>query len=148
MSTLGFSIQEIVIAVNDIEAAATRLGGGMQAEVDEVVPFPQSGLEAETGGFWVGDFHVALVKPLTETSPVARLLEKRGEGLSEICLRTTDLSAAIEHMKSKGLRFVSEEPQILKDYRWGDEVFAEVHVVFVHPDSAHGVQIELQQWVK
>lgn len=148
MSDLAFSIQEIVVAVNEIEPAATRLGEAMEAEIDDLVSYPQSGIEIEMGGVWVGDFHIALVKDLSGSGPVSKSIKKRGEGLYEVCLRTADLPAAIEHMKSKGIRFVSEEPHVLRNYEWRGEIFSAVRVVFVHPGSSHGVLIELQQWVK
>jgi methylmalonyl-CoA epimerase len=148
VSELAFSIQEVVVAVNDVNAAAERFGGAFGADADEVVSYPQSGIEIDMGGIWVGDFRIAFVADVSGTGPVSKFLEKRGEGLYELCLRTADLPAAIEHMKQGGITFVSEEPHVLRDYEWRGEIFSEVRVVFVHPASSHGVLIELQQWVK
>jgi methylmalonyl-CoA epimerase len=148
MSELAFSIQEVVVAVTDIDAAAQRLGGAMNAKIDQTVSYPQSGIEIEMGGIWVDDFRIALVKDSGGTGPVSKFIENRGEGLYEVCLRTADLPAAIDHMKAAGMRFVSEEPHSLRDYEWHGEIFSEVKVVFVHPASSHGVLIELQQWIK
>ncbi|MQA91406.1 MAG: hypothetical protein GEU90_14460 [Gemmatimonas sp.] len=148
MAEPNFSIQEITVAVNDIGAAAERMGEALKGEVDGIESFPQKGIDIDMGGIWVGDFHIALVSDHSGSGPVSKLLENRGEGISEINVKTDDLTAAIAHMKAQGLQFVSEEPLILKDYPWRGEVYSEVHVVFVHPASNTGVQIELGQWFK
>jgi methylmalonyl-CoA/ethylmalonyl-CoA epimerase len=148
VADLGFSIQEIVIATRDVEKAAETYGKALDAEVDQRVEYPQDGIGIEMTGVWVEDFRIAFVGDTTGEGHVARSIEKRGEGLFELCLRTDDLAAAIAKMKAAGIRFSSEEPHILRDYEWRGEVFSEVHVVFVHPASSFGVQIELQEWRK
>ena len=146
MTDLGFSIQEIVIATDDVEAAAERWGTSLGVPVDEKVAYPQAGIDIEMSGVWVDDFRLAFVNDASGKGPVAKFLSKRGEGLFELCLRTNDLEAAVEHMKAGGMSFTSEEPHILRDYEWKGEIFSEVHVMFVHPASANGTMIELQQW--
>lgn len=148
MPDLNFSIQEIVIAAHDVDAAAQRFGGAIGGDVDDAVTWPEKGIEIETTGAWVGDFRVAFVRDSSGEGPVSRFLAKRGEGVLELCLRTDDLEAAMEQMKAAGMRFTSDEPHVLYDYPWRDETFSEVRIAFVRPDSANGVQIELQQWVK
>lgn len=146
VTDLDFSIQEIVIATDDVAAAAERWGGSLSAPIDGKVAYPQAGIEIDMSGVWVGDFRVAFVGDPGGDGHVAKFLAKRGEGLFELCLRTNDLAAAVEQMKAGGMRFTSEEPHILRDYEWKGEIFSEVHVMFVHPASANGVQIEVQQW--
>jgi methylmalonyl-CoA/ethylmalonyl-CoA epimerase len=148
VADLGFNIQEIVIASNDVEAAARRFGDALGGPVDDKVSYPQAGIEIDMAGVWVGDFHIAFVQGSGGSGPVSRFLEKRGEGLYELCLRTHDLEAAMRHMKAAGMQFTSEEPHVLKDYEWRGEVFSEVRIAFVHPATSSGALIELQQWVK
>jgi len=148
MADLSFSIQEVVVASNDVEAAAKRFGDALGAPVDDRVSYPQAGIEIDMTGVWVGDFRIAFVQDSSGSGPVSRFLERRGEGLYELCLRTNDLEAAIERMKAAGMRFTSEEPHVLRDYEWRGEVFSEVRIAFVHPASASGALIELQQWVR
>jgi hypothetical protein len=145
---LGFSIQEVVIAARDVDAAAAKFGKALDAPTDDHVSYPQEGIGIEMTGAWVGDFRLAFVGDTTGEGHVAKQIEKRGEGLLELCLRTNDLQAAIEHMKAAGFTFTDEEPHVLRDYEWRGEIFSEVRVVFVHPSSACGTQIELQEWVK
>jgi methylmalonyl-CoA/ethylmalonyl-CoA epimerase len=148
VSDLGFSIQEVVIATRDVDAAAEKFGKALGGEVDEHVSYPQDGIGIEMTGTWVGDFRLAFVGDTTGEGHVARSIDKRGEGLFELCLRTNDLKAAMEQMKAAGIEFTSEEPHILRDYEWKGEVFSEVHIAFVHPSSSFGTQIELQEWKK
>jgi methylmalonyl-CoA/ethylmalonyl-CoA epimerase len=151
MPELEFSVREVTIAVEDIAAAAQRLGGALQsARIDEVVDFPADNLELKMGGVWVGegDFHLALVHAPSGRGPVGRFLEKRGEGIYELNVRTNDLPAAIEHMKAQGLRFVSETPHVLPNYEWYGEIWSELRIVFVDPATAHGVLIEVAEWTK
>jgi len=116
--------------------------------VDAKVSYPQEGIGIDMTGVWVGDLRIAFVEDTTGSGHVARSIERRGEGLFELCLRTTDLPAAMEHMKSQGIRFTDDTPHVLKDYEWRGETWSEVRVAFVHPASSHGVLIEVQQWVK
>jgi methylmalonyl-CoA/ethylmalonyl-CoA epimerase len=146
VTDLGFSIREIVIATDDVTGAAERWGGALGAPIDERLAYPQAGIEIEMSGVWVADVRLAFVSDSSGKGPVSRFLSKRGEGLFELCLRTNDLAAAVEHMKAGGMRFTSDEPHILRDYEWKGEIFSEVHVMFVHPASANGTMIELQQW--
>jgi methylmalonyl-CoA epimerase len=150
MAELFTGINEIALAVDDIDEAAERLGQALQSKVDPVTTHDEHGIEMKQRGVWVGDTRVALISDATAdgTGPVQRFLDKRGQGFYEICLQTSDIQAAIAHLKEHGMRFIDEEPRILRDYPWGNETFSEVHVVFVHPASSYGLLIELQQWIK
>jgi methylmalonyl-CoA/ethylmalonyl-CoA epimerase len=148
MTNLGFSIQEVVVATRDSEAAAAKFGKALNAKVDAKVSYPQEGIGIDMTGVWVGDFRIAFVEDTTGSGHVARSIERRGEGLFELCLRTDDLPAAMEQMKSHGIRFTDDTPHVLKDYEWRGDTWSEVRVAFVHPESSHGVLIEVQQWVK
>src|SRR4051794_22893943 len=148
MTDLGFSIKEVVVATRDAEAAAAKFGEALNAEVDAKVSFPQEGIGIDMTGVWVGEFRLAFVQDATGSGHVARSIEKRGEGLFELCLRCNDLPSAMEHMERHGIRFTDGSPHVLENYEWHGDIWSEVRVAFVHPASSHGVQIELQQWVK
>jgi methylmalonyl-CoA/ethylmalonyl-CoA epimerase len=146
---LEFSIHEITIAVNDIDAAASHLSAALNGEADPVQEFPQEGFELHMGGVWIGDFHIAMVHDPSGAGPVARFLERRGEGVYEVNVRTNDLPAAIESMKSQGVRFINEEPRVLRNYDAGHgKVLSELRVAFADPRSTHGVLIEVAEWVE
>ena len=146
--SLEFSIHEITIAVKDINEAATRFAGVFGSEPDGVQRFPQPGFQMDMGGVWIGDFHVAMASAPVGEGPIGRFLAKRGEGMYEVNVRTNDLPAAIEYMKGKGIRFVNEEPVVLKDYNAGHgQILSELRIAFVDPKSTNGVMIEVAEWV-
>ncbi|PYX86626.1 MAG: methylmalonyl-CoA epimerase [Acidobacteria bacterium] len=82
----------------------------------------------------VGESRLELLEATTETSPIARFIEKRGEGLHHISLRVSDLETVVTRLKNDGVRLVSDEIKIgAGGHRY----------VFIHPSSAAGVLLEL-----
>ena len=77
---------------------------------------------------------VELLEPTSPESPIARFIEKRGEGLHHVAFRVDDLDAEIERLSAEGARFISTEPRPGR---------AHTRVVFLHPKWAGGVLIEL-----
>lgn len=84
----------------------------------------------------VGESRLELLQATSEDSAIAKFIAKRGEGLHHVCLRVPDLPAAVERLKSDGMRLVSEE---IKTGAGGHQY------VFVHPSSTGGVLLELVQ---
>ena len=126
-----FSIDHLGIAVKSLAAAKgiyEKLGLTISAE--EVVESEQVRLVMVP----VGETRLELLEPLSESSPIAKFIAKRGEGLHHVSLRVPDLAAAVERLKKDGVRLVSNEMKIGA----GGHRF-----VFVHPSSAGGVLLEL-----
>jgi methylmalonyl-CoA/ethylmalonyl-CoA epimerase len=84
----------------------------------------------------VGETHIELLEPLSETSPVGKFLAKRGPGIHHVAIRVTDIWASLASLKEKGTRLIDETP------RTGA---GGCLVAFVHPSSANGVLLELVQ---
>ena len=128
-----FSIDHLGIAVKSLAAAKgiyEKLGLTISAE--EVVESEQVRLVMVP----VGETRLELLEPLSESSPIAKFIAKRGEGLHHVSLRVPDLAAAVERLKKDGVRLISEEIKIGAGGH---------HYVFVHPSSAGGVLLELVQ---
>ena len=126
-----FSIDHLGIAVKSLAAAKgiyEKLG--LTISTEEVVESEQVRLVMVP----VGETRLELLEPLSENSPIAKFIAKRGEGLHHVSLRVPDLAAAVERLKKDGVRLVSEEMKIGA----GGHRF-----VFVHPSSAGGVLLEL-----
>lgn len=83
-----------------------------------------------------GEARIELLEPTSDTSPVARFLAKRGEGLHHVALHVENISAALETLKAQGARLISEDIQIGA----GGHLY-----FFVHPSSAGGVLLEICQ---
>ncbi|HZP18342.1 MAG TPA: methylmalonyl-CoA epimerase [Terriglobales bacterium] len=82
----------------------------------------------------VGGTRLELLEPTSDDSVIAKFIARRGEGLHHICMRVPNLAAAIEKLKSDGVRLVSEDIKIgAGGHRY----------IFVHPSSTGGVLLEL-----
>ena len=83
-----------------------------------------------------GESRIELIEATDEDSPIAKFIEKRGEGIHHIALQVPDLGAAVERIKAQGGRLVTENIQT------GAEGY---QYVFIHPKSTGGVLLELIQ---
>ncbi|HEC34227.1 MAG TPA: methylmalonyl-CoA epimerase [Chloroflexi bacterium] len=127
-------IHHIAIAVHDLDAALTFYRDVLGLEVVERRAVPEEGVEIAF--LPVGEGKIELLQPLSEEGGVARFLEKRGEGMHHVCLRVSDIEAAMERLRAAGARLLSEEPQVgARGTRYA----------FIHPKSAHGVLLELYE---
>jgi methylmalonyl-CoA epimerase len=130
---MEFSIDHLGIAVKSLRAAKAiyeKLGLSISPEetVEQervrVVMIP------------VGESRLELLEATSDDSTIAKFIAKRGEGLHHVCLRVSDLPAAVDRLKNDGVRLVTEE---IKIGAGGHQY------VFVHPSSAGGVLLELVQ---
>jgi methylmalonyl-CoA/ethylmalonyl-CoA epimerase len=125
-------IDHIAIAVNDLEAAIDyyRAAYGVEVEHREVVE--RDGVEEAL--LKVADSYVQLMTPIRDDSPVAKYLEKRGEGLHHVGYRVVNCAEALEQVRAEGGKLIDEVP------RPGSRGTT---VAFVHPKGAFGTLIEL-----
>lgn len=126
-------IDHLGIAVKSIAAARGFYESlGLTVVHEEVVEQEQ----VRTAMLPAGDSRIELLEPTSEDSPVGRFLKKRGEGLHHVALHVDDISAAMEDLKGKGMRLISEDIQIGA----GGHLY-----FFVHPESTGGVLVEICQ---
>ncbi|MBN1231221.1 MAG: methylmalonyl-CoA epimerase [Anaerolineales bacterium] len=79
---------------------------------------------------------IELLEPLSDTSGLAKFLEKRGPGMHHICLEVDDIEGMMMHLKEKNIQLLSDKPQVGAGGK---------KMVFIHPKSAQGVLVELYQ---
>src|SRR6185436_6011832 len=103
-------INHIAIVVEDIEAALGFWRDALGLDLTEVEQVPEQ--QATVAFLPVGESHVELVQPITETSGVARFLAKRGPGLHHLCLEVDDLEQTLARLKTKGVRLIDEVPRL------------------------------------
>jgi methylmalonyl-CoA/ethylmalonyl-CoA epimerase len=127
-------IDHVAIAVNDLEAAIAYYRDTFGAEVDHREVVESDGVEEAL--LKVADSYVQLLTPTRDDSPVAKYLERRGEGLHHVGYRVDDCAAALDAVKANGGRVIDETP------RPGSRGTT---VAFVHPKGAFGTLIELVQ---
>ncbi len=127
-------IEHIGIAVKNIEEANETYRALLNAE-----PYKTEEVESEgvmTSFFQVGDSKIELLAATHENSPIAKFIEKRGEGIHHIAFDVEDIRAEILRLEEKGFVLINREPKKGADNKI---------VAFLHPKSGHGVLVELCQ---
>ncbi|SHE62086.1 methylmalonyl-CoA epimerase [Ferrithrix thermotolerans DSM 19514] len=127
-------IDHIAIAVRDLDSALelyTKILGG---EIEHREFVQSDGIEEVL--LRVSDTYIQLLCPTTTTSPVAKYIDKHGEGLHHIGLRVDDCAQALADSLEAGATGIDAKP------RPGSR---NTLVAFLHPKSTHGVLIELVQ---
>ena len=127
-------IEHIGIAVKNLEEANATYRALLDAE-----PYKSEKVESEgviTSFFQVGDSKIELLGATNDASPIAKFLEKRGEGIHHIAFHVEDILAEIERLEEKGFVMINKEPKMGADNKL---------VAFLHPKSAQGVLVELCQ---
>jgi methylmalonyl-CoA epimerase len=127
-------IDHVAIAVHDLEAAIAYYRDTYGAEVEHREHVESDGVEEAL--IRVADSYIQLLTPVSDESPVAKYLEKRGEGIHHVGYRVDDCAAALQSVKEHGGQLIDEAP------RPGSRGTT---VAFVHPKGAFGTLIELVQ---
>jgi methylmalonyl-CoA epimerase len=125
-------IDHVAIAVNDLEAAIAFYHDTYGAEVCHREVVESDGVEEAL--IKVADSYIQLLTPTREDSPVAKYLERKGEGLHHVGYRVADCAAALEAVKASGGRAIDEAP------RPGSRGTT---VAFLHPKGGFGTLVEL-----
>lgn len=82
----------------------------------------------------LGDTEVELLESTTPDGPVAKFIEKKGEGIQHIAFKVDNIEKSLEEMRQKGMQLIDEKPR----YGAGG-----AKIAFLHPKSTKGVLIEL-----
>ncbi|MCB5295452.1 MAG: methylmalonyl-CoA epimerase, partial [Candidatus Cloacimonetes bacterium] len=124
-------ISHIGIAVKDLdEGIAFYEKLGLILEGTEEVPSQM----VKVAFFPVGDTRIELLAPTSEESPIAKFIEKKGEGIQHIAFAVEDLPQALKDTEEDGIRLIDKEP---RPGAHGADI------AFLHPKSTGGVLIEL-----
>jgi len=126
-------IDHIGIAVKNLaESAKLYEMLGIQSTGSEVVAEQQ----VKVSFFPVGDSEIELLQSTSPDGPIARYIEKNGEGIQHLALRVDNIEAALAELKANGVRLIDEKPR----YGAGG-----AKIAFVHPKSTGGILLELSQ---
>lgn len=125
-------IDHIGIAVSNIQDAAKFYTDALGLKVSEIETVEEQ--KVRTVGILLGDTRIELLESLDAEGPIAKFIEKRGEGIQHIALKVDDIKAQLDDLKQKGIRLIDEEP---KTGAGGAKI------AFIHPKSTNGILIEL-----
>ncbi|MFH1993403.1 MAG: methylmalonyl-CoA epimerase [Pseudomonadota bacterium] len=125
-------IDHLGIAVNSIEQGkgiwTDALGlefGGSETVAEQKVT---------TAFFHVGESEVELLESTAPDGPVAKFLEKKGEGIHHVAFQVENLEAALAELKEKGIKLIDEKPRLGAGGK---------KIAFLHPKATNGVLVEL-----
>ena len=127
-------IEHIGIAVKSLENSDSLF-----AKLFGKQNYKQESVEREgvtTSFYDLSESKIELLQATNPESPIAKFIEKKGEGIHHIAFGVDDIFAEIERLKNEGFLFISEEPKDGADNKL---------VVFLHPKSTNGVLVELCQ---
>jgi methylmalonyl-CoA epimerase len=127
-------IDHVAIAVNDLEAAIAYYHDTYGCDVEHREVVEKDGVEEAL--LKVADSYIQLLTPSRPDSPVAKYMEKKGEGIHHVGYRVANCAEALESVKAHGHKVIDEAP------RPGSRGTT---VAFVHPKTAFGTLIELVQ---
>jgi methylmalonyl-CoA/ethylmalonyl-CoA epimerase len=127
-------IDHVAIAVQDLDSAVAYYADTFGATVAHRERIDSDGVEEAL--LKVADSYIQLLTPTRPDSPVARYLEKKGEGIHHVGYRVDDCAAALQSVKDHGGEVIDQVP------RPGSRGTT---VAFVHPKGAFGTLIELVQ---
>ncbi|MDC0935183.1 methylmalonyl-CoA epimerase [Pirellulales bacterium] len=126
------SLNHVGIAVHSIDAQRPFYEKSLGAEFECYEDVPSQ--KVRVGFFRVNDVRLELLEPTDPDGPIAKFLEKRGEGLHHLAFTVDDIQARINDLKQSGLRMIDDTPR---------DGAHHMQIAFLHPKSSHGVLTEL-----
>jgi len=125
-------IDHLGIAVKSIDAGKNFWSDvlGLEFEGAETV----EAQKVTTAFFPVGESEVELLESTAPDGPVAKYIEKKGEGIQHVAFRVENIDEALAELKEKGIRLIDEKPRIGA---------GGAKIAFLHPKATGGVLVEL-----
>jgi len=127
-------VEHIGVAVSDIDKSVHVYRDILGLPLDRV--YESEAIKTKIAFFPVDGCTIELVQPLDPESPVAKFIQKRGEGIHHICLGVENVEAALRQYESQGIELLNKTPRKTQDGRI---------IAFLNPKSTNGVLIELEQ---
>jgi methylmalonyl-CoA/ethylmalonyl-CoA epimerase len=127
-------IEHLGIAVKDLKTSNElfrKLLGNEHYKTEKV-----EGEGVETSFFLVGSTKIELLQASNPSSPIAKFIEKRNEGIHHIAFDVADIYAEMERLTAEGFELLNEVPKEGADNKL---------IVFLHPKTTNGVLVELCQ---
>ena len=127
-------VNHIGIAVRDLEKSA-----GLFAEIfgiDDIHKETVPEQKVEIASLKVGDVLIELTAPTDDSSPIAKFIEKKGEGIHHIAFESDDVNAELSRLKDSGINLINETAK---------DGAHDMLIAFLHPKSTNNVLMEICQ---
>jgi len=125
-------IDHIGIAVKSVKETSELLSNilGLKVAGEEIVEEQK----VKVAFLPLGDSELELLESTSSEGPIARFIEKKGEGIQHIAFRVNNIEEVLEKLKKEGVRLIDEKPR----YGAGG-----AKIAFLHPKSTNGILVEL-----
>jgi methylmalonyl-CoA epimerase len=125
-------IDHIGIAVKSIDEAKKFWVDKLGLKISHIEDVPEQ--KVRVAMLLAGEMTIELLEPTAPDSPVAKFIEKRGEGLHHVTFQTDKLADRLKALKAAGVNLIDEKPRVGA---------SGAGIAFLHPKSAYGVLVEL-----
>src|SRR5215831_3755893 len=125
-------LEHIGIAVKNLDES-----NKLFAKLLGKVPYKIEEVESEgvrTSFFELGGVKIELLEAINSNSPIAKFIEKRGEGIHHLAFEVADIEKSIQSYSENGFALLNEHPKAGADNK---------QIAFMHPKSTNGVLVEL-----
>ncbi len=127
-------ISHIGIAVKSIEESSKIFSALLNAEREGTETVPDQ--KVRLAIYHVGDSSLELTEPTSPDSPIAKFIEKRGEGVHHLSIEVDDIKAELTRLRAAGFQLIDERPR---------KGAGGTSIAFIHPKSTNGILVELCQ---
>ncbi|HOW16598.1 MAG TPA: VOC family protein, partial [bacterium] len=102
-------IDHIGVAVNSIDEQIPYYRDALGLEIEKIETVESEGVKVCF--IKVGDTHIELLEPISDTSPVKKFLEKNGQGVHHIAYASNDIVKSVLDVKGKNFQLINEQPK-------------------------------------
>jgi methylmalonyl-CoA/ethylmalonyl-CoA epimerase len=127
-------LEHIGIAVKNLDAANKLFSGLLKREHYKIESVESEGVR--TSFFDLAGLKIELLEATSPDSPIARFIEKKGEGIHHLAFEVDNIKLSMEAYLKDGFELINKEPKPGADNKL---------ICFLHPKSTHGVLVELCQ---
>lgn len=125
-------IEHLGIAVKNIEESSKIYETLLNSKCYKIEEVESEGVK--TAFYQIGESKIELLEATKTDSPIAKFIEKKGQGIHHIAFDVEDINAEIKRLESEGFQLINSQPKNGAD----DKVIA-----FLHPKSTDGILVEL-----
>jgi methylmalonyl-CoA/ethylmalonyl-CoA epimerase len=130
-------ISHIGIAVKNLDRAIKNFSNLIGSPVYKIERIDEQKIRVAM--FKIGESRIELIEPTSPDSPVAKFIEKRGEGIHHIAFEVDNIKSELERLKKLDIQLINLEPE-----QGADNCL----VAFIHPKSLNGVLAEITELIK
>jgi methylmalonyl-CoA/ethylmalonyl-CoA epimerase len=128
---------KIGIATKDMEKTTALLADALCLVPSEAVVYPPFGMRYRI--LKLGDFYIEVMEPTGSDGPIAKFLEKNGEGLQHVTFKVGNVEQVMADLKGRGARFTTSTPAKVKT------AIGLVKFAFMNPRGSNGVLVQLME---